>query len=139
MLVGTEGRKAGEAFGGTVGLQSPALLPLWSPGLASTPAPLPSGACYSWNTESCGSQIRLVQGPGEERQPRARLLVKKLLLNFSCSLGGPAAAGQCTGMREDHRTRLVGKDLRDHRVTQHHLVNQTVAASGTSSPKRDIL
>lgn len=111
MLVGTEGRKAGDACEGTVGLHSPALFLLWPPGLASPPTLLPSGTCYSWNTESCCSQIRLVQGPGEERQPRARLLVKKLLLNFSCPLGGPAAARQRTGMREHHRTHWVGKDL----------------------------
>ena len=73
-----------------------------SPSASSRPpTPLPSGTCYSCNVKSCGSQIRPAQGPGEERQPKAQLLVKKLLLNISCSLGGLAAAGRCKGMGED--------------------------------------
>lgn len=76
-----------------LGHHSPVLFPLWP----QLPTPLPSGTCYSWNTKSCSSQIRPAQGPGEERQPRARLFLKKRLLNFSCSLGGPAAAGQGGG------------------------------------------
>lgn len=84
-------------------LHHPIPLPPWALGLprpSPSPIPLPSGTCYSCNTESCSPQIRPAQGPSEERQPRARLLIKKLLLNFSCSLGGPAAAGRCKGMRE---------------------------------------
>lgn len=56
-----------------LGHHSPVLFPLWP----QIPTPLPSGTCYSWNTKSCSSQIRPAQDPGEERQPRARLFLKK--------------------------------------------------------------
>lgn len=133
---GTEGGKAGEGCGELWGCTA---LPCSRCGPPASPALLPSGTCYSWNTKSCGSQIRLVQGPGEERQPRARLLVKKLLLNFSCCLGGPAAGGQCRGMRGDHRTHRVGKDLRGHRIqpmagTEWHIQSQKGHSSRVGHP-----
>lgn len=73
-------------------------VPLASPAL---PILLPLGTCCSCNTKSCSLQIRPSQGPGEERQPKARLLVKKLLLSLSCSPGGLAAVRWCKGMVED--------------------------------------
>lgn len=106
VLVGTEGRNAGggraaDAHGGTGGctaLSRSHCGPLASPAL---PVLLPSGTCCSCNAKSCSPQIRPSQGPGGERQPKARLVVKKLLLNLSCSLGGPAAVGWCKGAAED--------------------------------------
>lgn len=83
-------------------MHSPVPLPPWPLSVPpAPPAPFPSGTCYSCNAKSCGSQIRPVQGPGEELQPRAQLLIKKRLLNFSCCLGGLAAVRQCKGMGED--------------------------------------
>lgn len=82
MLVGTEGRNEGggtvaDAGGGTGGMHSPVPLPPWPLSLPpAPPAPFPSGTCYSCNAKSCGSQIRPVQGPSEELQPRAQLLIK---------------------------------------------------------------